>query len=73
MLVNKYIRLYLLLHKFADLLNFSLMKIIYMTANKEFKKKMPASVKRDTGISLYLIIVFYALTMQSTGQTDTHC
>jgi hypothetical protein len=34
---------------------------------------MPASVEQDTGISLTVIGNCYALTMQSTGQTDTHC
>jgi hypothetical protein len=34
---------------------------------------MPVSKNLDTGISVKVIALFYALTMQSTGQTDTHC
>jgi hypothetical protein len=33
---------------------------------------MPVSVKANTGIPYVSAIRSYALTMQSTGQTDTH-
>jgi hypothetical protein len=36
------------------------------------KKKMPVSGKANTGIPYIGVIRSYDLTMQSTGQTDTH-
>jgi hypothetical protein len=33
---------------------------------------MPASEKANTGIPYVGVIRYYTLTMQSTGQTDTH-
>jgi hypothetical protein len=37
------------------------------------KTKMPVSAETNTGILIVGKIKYYALTMQSTGQTDTHC